>query len=326
MCLYPRLIKNKKYIPNKKNNFNPPIATDERVLYVPIGCGKCIECKNQRANEWRTRLLEEIRHEKNGKFITFTFDEESYRSIRNELIKQVKKGSIKKIWIDDNEIATYAVRRFLERWRKKYGKSVKHWFITEKGQENTKRIHIHGIIWCDVPRETISDLWKYGHIWIGDFVNEKTINYIVKYVSKVDKENKSFTGKVLTSRGIGKGYLKRHDAKLNEYNGIGTKEYYRDRAGFKRSLPIYYRNKIYTEEEREKLWINRIDKEERFVLGRRISVSENEDEYNYRLKLAQEKNKRLGYGDDKRSLEDVNRKNLRKAIKRAKELKKIKKI
>ena len=44
MCLYPKLIKNKKYQKNKKNNGKIPECNDERVLYVPVACGKCIEC------------------------------------------------------------------------------------------------------------------------------------------------------------------------------------------------------------------------------------------------------------------------------------------
>ena len=48
MCLYPRFMKNPKYKPNKKNGGNPPTITDKRVKYVPVGCGKCIECRNQK--------------------------------------------------------------------------------------------------------------------------------------------------------------------------------------------------------------------------------------------------------------------------------------
>ena len=46
MCLYPKMIKNPKYLPNKKNNNNPPEITDERVKWVPVGCGNCMECRN----------------------------------------------------------------------------------------------------------------------------------------------------------------------------------------------------------------------------------------------------------------------------------------
>ena len=48
MCLYPKPIENPKYRPNKKNNYNPPTCEDDRVLYVPVGCGNCIECRNQK--------------------------------------------------------------------------------------------------------------------------------------------------------------------------------------------------------------------------------------------------------------------------------------
>ena len=54
MCLYPKKIKNPKYLPNKKNNNNPPEITDERVKYVPVGCGNCMECRKQKKREWET--------------------------------------------------------------------------------------------------------------------------------------------------------------------------------------------------------------------------------------------------------------------------------
>jgi len=37
MCLYPKLIKNPKYKPNKKNGGIVPELKDIRVLAVPIG-------------------------------------------------------------------------------------------------------------------------------------------------------------------------------------------------------------------------------------------------------------------------------------------------
>ena len=48
MCLYPKLIKNKKYVANKKNGGIIPEVEDDRVLYVPVGCGNCIECKKKK--------------------------------------------------------------------------------------------------------------------------------------------------------------------------------------------------------------------------------------------------------------------------------------
>ena len=46
-----------------------------------------------------------------------------------------------------------------------------------------------------------------------------------------------------------------------------TKETYINSQRFKMALPMYYRNKIYTEEEREKLWLEKLDKEETPAAG-----------------------------------------------------------
>ena len=48
MCLYPKFIDNPRYRKNKKNGGIIPAVSDERVLLVPIGCGKCMECKKQK--------------------------------------------------------------------------------------------------------------------------------------------------------------------------------------------------------------------------------------------------------------------------------------
>ena len=56
MCLYPKLIKNKKFEPNKKNGGVAPPVNDKRTLLVPVGCGKCMECMRKKANDWRTNL------------------------------------------------------------------------------------------------------------------------------------------------------------------------------------------------------------------------------------------------------------------------------
>ena len=185
-------------------------------------------------------MNEEIRENTNGKFITLTFNEEALKKLMTE-----KK--------DENEIATLAMRRFLERWRKKYKKSVRHWFVTELGHENTERIHLHGIIWTDESKGIIEDLWQYGIIWIGKWVNEQTINYIIKYIYKQDRDHPNYIAKVLTSPGIGASYINKANAEKNSYNGTKTKETYTFRNGTQASLPIYYRNKLYNEEEREQL-------------------------------------------------------------------------
>ena len=111
----------------------------------------------------------------------------------------------------DNAIATKATRRFLERYRKKNKKSLKHWLITEIGHEGTENIHMHGIIWIDDIND-IQKYWNYGHTWTGhgeqkiNYVTNRTINYMIKYVTKIDSKHKEYQPKILCSPGIGKNY------------------------------------------------------------------------------------------------------------------------
>lgn len=297
MCLYPTLIKNRKYIPNKKNGGVVPHLheiKDKRVLTVPVGCGRCMECRKKKAREWQTRMLEDIRKNKNGKMVTLTFSDESIKELTEEITK--KRGYEKKGYELDNEIATLAVRKFVERWRKEHKKSVRHWLVTELGHNGTENIHMHGIIWTDEPIEKINKHWKYGFTWTGTFVSEKTVNYIIKYIHKQDKDHKEYKSKILTSAGIGNNYTNRTDAKNNRYNNKGeTKEYYRTRTGHKVGLPIYWRNKIYNEEEKEKLWLKKLDEQVRWIENIKIDISVNEEEYYKVLEEARAKNKRLGY-------------------------------
>ena len=61
----------------------------------------------------------------------------------------------------------------LERIRKTYGKSVKHWCITELG-EDKDRIHIHGIVWGIGSDQKFKEKWKYGIVWVGKYVSSRT--------------------------------------------------------------------------------------------------------------------------------------------------------
>ena len=208
MCLYPKLIQNRKYLKNKKNGGVIPPIKDKRVLMVPVGCGKCVECKKQKARNWQVRLQEDIRVNANSKFVTYTFTEHELQKLDNEV-----KGLSG--YDRDNEICRIAVRRYTERWRKKYGKTLRHWLVTELGHENTERVHMHGIVWTDEVKD-IKEIWKYGKVWIGDYVSAKTINYIVKYVNKVDEKHKTYNSKIFTSKGIGKQYMERRDSGRND--------------------------------------------------------------------------------------------------------------
>ena len=128
------------------------------------------------------------------------------------------------------------------------------------------------------------------------YVNARTVNYIVKYITKIDRDHEGFKSTILTSAGIGKNYTQTRQAEGNLYKPGQTVESYTNTQGFKYSLPIYWRNKIYTEEEREKLWIEKLNKNERWINGIRIDISKNEDYYYKVLEQERMKNIVLGFG------------------------------
>ena len=91
MCLYPKLIRNKKYTANKKNGGVIPPVNDIRVLWVSAGCGKCMECKKKKSREWQVRLTEDIKHYKNGKFVTLTYSDPELIKLENEIDQNLKR-------------------------------------------------------------------------------------------------------------------------------------------------------------------------------------------------------------------------------------------
>ncbi|AXH76551.1 MAG: replication initiator protein [Microviridae sp.] len=322
MCLYPTLANNPKYKANSKNGGNIPPVPHPGVRKVPIGCGECMECRKQKAREWQGRMLEDIKEHTNGKFITLTFSNESIQ----KLIKENKELQETKGYLLDNAIATRATRLFLERWRKEYKKSLRHWFITELGHKGTENIHIHGIVWTDEPMDKIRKHWDYGYMWPRpgckqkNYVNARTVNYIIKYVTKVDEDHKYYKSQILTSPGIGANYVKRTDWKKNKYNGENTNEAYRTGTGHKIGMPIYWRNKIYSEEEREKLWIQKIEKKERWICGEKVDISKNEESYYRLLEHYREKNRQLGYGTGEKDWDRIEYEKSRREMQQAKRL------
>lgn len=289
---------NKKYTPTEKNGGNVPIMEDERVKFVQIPCGHCIECRKEKARNWQVRLLEEIKDWNYKYFVTFTFTNEALRGL-------MRKTNNKEC----NACAAYALRHCLERYRKDYKKSLRHWMITELGHEGTERIHMHGLLFSNNPLEFIKidnennffkwKYWKYGNIYVGDYVNARTVNYIVKYCNKIDNDHKGFEGQILCSPGIGKTWLETETAKSYNYRPNESKDYYRINTGNKIKLPTYYKNKRYNEDERELIWREKMDLPSEFIAGHKFynlitpgSVIENV------VRNAQIENIKNGYGDD----------------------------
>lgn len=301
MCLYSKIGANPKYLPNKKNGGFVPEAPDKRVKAVPFGCGKCIECRQKKAREWQVRLHEELKDDTHALFMTMTFSNESLDKLEKECKTE-----------EPNEIAARAIKLFGKRWIKKYNGSIKHWLVTELGHgkraenhKSTERLHLHGFLWTTKSASEIEEIWGYGWVDTGEYVNDVSVGYCVKYVSKVDPAHPGFISKVFASKGLGKGWLNRYDARLNKFQGENTREYYKTPSGQKLAMPTYYRNKLWTDEEREQLWLQKLNKQIRYVRGEKIDVStmKGEQEYGQAIKYRQDENVALGYPAEPWNLE-----------------------
>lgn len=291
MCLYTKYVPNPKYKPNKKNKGHPDFQPDKRLKWVPVACGKCIECRKAKAREWQIRLNEEIKVYKHAYFVTLTFDEEHLKKYL-----QTQEPNTQEI----NQAAAKATRHFLERWRKLKKHSMRHWFITERGHTKTERLHLHGIILSDAKLDTLelTKTWSNGFVYIGDYCSSKTINYIVKYMTKLDTDHKNYEPIVLCSAGIGKTYLSNYNENKHRYRPNKTIEYYTLPNGAKCQLPMYYRRKLWDDDERQLLWKEKLDKQEKWVRGIKCSLDnyENRRKFEEILNTQRQVNLELGYG------------------------------
>ena len=167
--------------------------------------------------------------------------------------------------------------------------------ITELGENNSERIHLHGIVWGKT--ELVEKTWKYGNVVLGTWVDERTINYIVKYITKIDKIHEGYKQRTFVSKGLGEAYIRKNKER-HRFEGKDTITYYKTSNGGKLGLPRYYKNKLWNEKEREKLWLQQMDKEEIRIGKTTYKLTElSEEEIQQKINSVRENSKRAGYGD-----------------------------
>lgn len=357
-CLYPKKMMNPKYKANFKNKGNIPMIKHPELMYIDVKCGICWKCKKQKAREILIRLDEEILYNNKlgikGNFVTFTYSDESLvklqREIQNKLGKKIEETSNTKEKINnkkklmeyaiDNEIAILSIKRWRELVRQNNltkppaeRTNTRYWLITELGGTNTQRLHLHAIIFTNNIEEVVSK-WKYGYAEIGrkgpngttiNYVNHETIGYLSKYVTKTDLKHKNYKARILCSKGIGKEYINRPDAKRNAYKGKETNQLYTNKKGYKMAMPNYIRRKIYNEDQIENLNIFNIETGIKFVENQKIDITteEGKEFYKKAIENLRQKNIRMGYPSGIINEEELKQE---REIRKAKSNERIKKV
>jgi hypothetical protein len=181
-CLHPKWIKRK---------------SDNK--YIAIRCEECFRCRLNKVYQWNDRLINEIESDDTKQFVTMYINEKSIEELKKVANKKKIEPTQYKLF---NQIATIAIRRYLEIWRKKTGTSVKHWFTTELTNSETNKIKIHGIIFSKDRKQIITS-WKYGNVMFADYINIKSIIKLLKYLCNTNPKTKYYKPIVLCSPKIG---------------------------------------------------------------------------------------------------------------------------
>lgn len=92
---------------------------------------------------------------------------------------------------------------------------------------------------------------------------------------KVDIKHPEFKQIVLASKGIGSRYMDRLDYlwQKQNYKNINVATY-TFRNGTKMAMPKYYKNKIFTEKERQRMWINNLNRGILWIYGEKVKADD----------------------------------------------------
>lgn len=146
------------------------------------------------------------------------------------------------------------VQKFMKRLRKRTDKRVtlKYYACGEYGSQ-FMRPHYHLILF-NSNYEHVQDAWQLGSVYFGS-VTSASIGYCLKYLNKQKKvpqhsNDDRLPEFQLVSKGLGANYLTPEMVEWHK-NDINNRMYLTIDQGKKVSMPRYYKDKIYTPEERD---------------------------------------------------------------------------
>lgn len=225
-CITPYYVKNPKF----------GLSADQHTQ-IPVPCGKCPQCIERRTNQWILRLNEEMKLLNKAYFVTLTYDSEHIPITKNGFMS-----------LEKNDL-----QKYFKRLRKITSELIKYYAVGEYGSHR-QRPHYH-IILLGCSPQFITKAWTLGDVHVGTVTNA-SIAYCCKYLAKDSLLTKRTRHqrddrqleRSFMSKKLGMNYIDKrtawHHADINRNYAIIE-------GGIKVPLPRYYREKIYTEEQRE---------------------------------------------------------------------------
>jgi len=233
---------------------------------VAAPCGKCIHCYKRNISQWSFRLMQEEKHSISSSFITLTYDPVHLPIGKVSKRMELRKNDLQKFF---KRLRDHHQRKpFIS--KDKRTKPIKYYCVGEYGA-TTARPHYHAIVFnCDI--ELISKAWTQGSIYYGD-VSFASVGYVLKYLNKNNKLHRSDPRPQpfrLSSIGLGLDYLTPEMIAWHKAD-IPNRYYCQAPGNIKLSMPRYYKQKIYTDDERllastvnrEKLLVKQLENEMR---------------------------------------------------------------
>lgn len=233
--------------------------------HLKVPCNKCLYCLRLRQSSWVARLVEELRNNPGTSyFVTMTYASEFVPADPETGLMQVSKDDLKKLNADlrsrfQQGFFTFDqlldIGRLKERIPLDKGTRFKYYITTEYGPEGGLP-HAHSVYY-NLPSDRFlvtllfESTWRKGFCRVYE-ASPNTISYITKYLvnSKVcdtydpDFQERPFS---LMSKGLGLSYVDRMSS-WHQADPVGRSQsvYH----GEKSVMPRYWREKIFSEEQR----------------------------------------------------------------------------
>lgn len=249
-CFRPiKIALTKEQMLKRINMQNLPMS--ERIAtHINVPCGKCAACLSRRRQTWNFRLMNEVKHCDSCYFVTLTYDDDhvNYKVVNiNGFVEYVPV------------VCKRDVQLFLKRFRKKIEPFKIRYFLVSEYGPNSHRPHYHMLLFNfpkllkDKLDEYLSESWDLGFIRV-DPVSPARVAYVTSYCLDFsdlpEYLDKNF---MLCSRrpAIGSAYLDELDnVEFHRRNVDALCTIEANGKACKISMPRYYRDKIFSDDEK----------------------------------------------------------------------------